>query len=52
VILRLAAAPKLAATVLYPGTEEWTPLDISQNGPETRITVPLQRNCAIVRLTR
>ena len=42
---------RLLAEAMYPGTERWVNLEAVEVVPEMRITVPLQRKCALVRLT-
>ena len=42
---------KMRVEAMYPGMEKWTDLQVVDIAPEMRIVVPLQRKCAMVRLT-
>ncbi len=42
---------KLLVEAIYPGEKNWMDLGAVEVEPEMRITVPLQRKCAMIRLT-
>ncbi len=44
-------AKTMVAEAMYPGAEKWSSMEPVQVTPEMRINVPLQRGCAMVRLT-
>ena len=46
-----AGTGTLTAEAMYPGAEAWTRIGAVESAPKMRLNVPLQRGCAMVRLT-